>query len=101
LLQKRGALRVQNGIETMDAEVLIGFDRQLFHIVSNFGVFVPKSKYHAIGAGAPYALAALHVMECENWVPGTQVHMAVEAAAAFTPSVGGRVNGLRLALDAA
>jgi ATP-dependent protease HslVU (ClpYQ) peptidase subunit len=100
-LRRGGALKVQNGIETMEAEVLIGCERQLFHIVSNFGIFAPKSNYHAIGAGAPYALGALHVMQGEDWIPGTKIHMAVEAAAAFSPIVGGKVHGLRLTQEQA
>lgn len=100
-LELGGALKTQNGVESMEADILIGSNGRLFHIVSNFGVFEPKGKYHAIGAGALYALGAMHVMDGENWLPSTKTSMAVEAAAAFSPYVSGRVQGLRLRGDQA
>lgn len=99
-LEIGGALKVKDGVESMEAEVLLGGYGRLFHIVSNFGVVEPK-KYHAIGSGAQYALGALHVMDGENWLPSSKLSMAVEAAAAFSPFVGGCVNGLRLKVEEA
>lgn len=95
-LKMRGALKIRDAIETMEAEILLGWRGGLYHVVSDFGVFVPREKYHAIGAGAQYALGALHVMAGQDWVPGTKVDMAVEAASAFSPYVSGRTRGLKL-----
>lgn len=86
-LRKGGALKVQNGLESMDGEILIGVGGKLFQIVSNFGVFQPKLPYHAIGAGTQYALGALYAMRKEDWVPATKVSIAIEAAAEFSPYV--------------
>lgn len=99
-LKESGSLKVKDGLESMEAEVLIGSRGMLYHVHANFGV-TEHAKYHAIGAGALYALGALHVMSGENWVPSTKVSMAVEAAAAFSPYVCGRVQGLRLKTEEA
>lgn len=86
-LRKSGALKTKDGIETMEADMLVGWQGSLLHIVSNFGLFVPNGRYHAIGCGAEYALGSLHTSAQVGIPAYAQLEMAVNAAATFSPFV--------------
>ncbi|QGH71208.1 putative ATP-dependent protease [Methanobacterium virus PhiF1] len=83
-LEDNGYLRNENGIESMDATVMIGLRGRLFEIDSGFGVFERKGdNFLAIGSGSHFALGALEAMKTVDVDPIDRVRKALEVASRF------------------
>lgn len=68
ILEKYGCLKVDKGIISMEADILIGFKNHLFVMLSDFSVIELDELFNSIGAASNYALGAmealLHSKEC-------------------------------------
>lgn len=87
-LAKGGTLRQEDGVEEVDANVLIGYRGGLYVLWENLAVARPTLGFHAIGSGSLYALGSLHSTRTVR-DPRKRLRMALEAASEFCPSVGG------------
>lgn len=58
-LKINGGLSTDNGIDTMEASLLVGYRQHLYEIHSDFQVSDPSEQFSARGSAAPIALGAL------------------------------------------
>lgn len=87
-LRAGGALVVDSGVEELpDSALLIGYRGGVYVIDGDLQVSQLDSGYWAIGSGAEYALGALHASRSQKDIR-KRITIALEAAAAFCPSVG-------------
>jgi hypothetical protein len=67
-LRDGGRITVKDGIESMDAWVLVGVQGRLFEIDGEFGANESPEGYASIGIGAPEARGALYGL-VKMWLP--------------------------------
>lgn len=60
-LGEAGFMSVKNNVEEIEGELLFGIYGQIFYVQSDLQVGWPTQSYAAVGAGAPYAVGAMHV----------------------------------------
>lgn len=86
-------------MKSYDADFLVGLDKKLFTIDSDFQLnrFVMNDQcYCAIGTGSTYALGAMHHLTQTTLDPETVLIKALQASEAFCQKVKGPWNGLSL-----
>lgn len=68
---------------------LIGFNRRLYYVGSDFQVNSYQEKYGAVGSGADIAFGVLYAMEnsIHEYDVETTLYKALSAASEFTPTV--------------
>lgn len=81
-----GAIRSDQGIETIEATILAGVFGRLYIMASNFS-FSRVNRFAAIGCGMDFALGALYATE--DLEPRKRVQVALESAAEFSDGVRG------------
>lgn len=86
-LKDNGCLCRTRGVDTMQAQVLIGYQGRLFDVDEDFQVGEPRKPYLAIGAGAAYALGSLHTTNTLDVKPEERLGLALSAAEAFSTAV--------------
>lgn len=75
----------------LDTEFLVVHRQGIFHVASHLAV-AEFQRFYAIGAGADYALGALHALYDQDLDASALARRAVETAMAFSPDCGGPVN---------
>lgn len=66
---------------------LLGYNKNLYHIDSDFQVGIPSVGYDAVGCGSDLALGSLHSTAGLIKDPEKRIMMALEAAAKFSGGV--------------
>jgi len=89
-LKDSGCLETENGIETMDASLLLAYKNKLYVIQSDFQVSEPFHGYTAIGSGSAAALGSLYANKDLGVISAYDAALAAMLAAeSVTPSVRG------------
>ena len=82
---------------TMSGVILIGSRGKLYTISPTFSVTEAIAGFEAIGSGAEIALGALSIAKENTFMnPDQTLHLAIEAAAKYKPSVGGKIDIVEL-----
>jgi len=89
LFTKSGAIKTENGIKTMNSEILIADFGTVFHVASDLQISEWAGNYTAIGCGSDFALGAMHILEGRKMHPKKKVIAALEAAAKHSAGVDG------------
>lgn len=91
VLKDGGYIKTTDGVESMDFDMIVGYNGELYTFCSDMQVAVVSEDYVAIGAGGDYALGAMAYMKkhCDwsTMKPRTILQRAVEAAVAHDSSV--------------
>lgn len=85
-LEEQGTLFSENGIDSMDSELLIAYGDKLYSIQRDFQYVELYDDYMAIGSGSSYALGNLYSTQ-DNKDPSLRIHSALECAEYFCPLV--------------
>lgn len=87
-LKDGGFSKIENNV-VEGGEFLIGFNRKLFKVQTNFQVLQYLDGYDACGCGEEYALGALRVMQFidANHSPERAIRIALATAGYFSPYV--------------
>ena len=85
-LRAAGALMTENGFDSIEAHLLIGYRGNIYWIDDEFQVIQPDADYWAAGSGREYALGSLYSSRTLG-DPRQRIQLALEAASAFVPSV--------------
>jgi len=86
LIQKGASSKGEDG-DTFDAEIVVGYNRRLYVIETDFNVSTRTETYVSSGGGSPYALGALWVLESAGFPPEIVIEKALRASAQYCPSV--------------
>lgn len=85
-LKAAGCLASDNGVDQVDAMMLLAYRGSLFMVDSDLQVSQPASGYWAVGSGSEYALGSLYatrgIREAKK-----RITLALQAASEFSPSV--------------
>lgn len=87
LQRDKGAMTKENELELHDAELLIGFNGNVYVIQSDYQVGCPLENFAAVGCGAPFALGAMFATKDATMGPIERIHMALSAAAEYCAGV--------------
>ena len=87
LLKEHGAMMSEDGMDKMDAAIMIGHKSRLFVIGEDFTLSQIASDYEAVGAGARYALGYMYAMQATSLTPERLIEKALECAAHFSAAV--------------
>lgn len=85
-LKAGGCLGSDNGIEQIDAMMLLAYRGCLFMVDSDLQVSQPAAGYWAVGSGSEYALGSLFSTRGVR-EPKKRITLALQAASEFSPSV--------------
>ena len=85
-LKSEGFSKVSDNQEE-GGHCLLGFNKNLYCIESDFQVGQPSCRYHAIGSGAAYALGSMHSTRNSKLSPKNRILKALEAASAHNMAV--------------
>lgn len=83
----KGVMKKENELEEHDAQFLVGFNGNLYHVEEDFQVYQTHEPFAAVGAGADLALGALHALKDSSMSPEAKLCLALEAATAYNASV--------------
>lgn len=75
---------------------LLGFNKKLYKIESDFQVGMSVDAYDSCGCGEYYAIGSLHTTKNFNLTPKERIKLAINAASAYSTGVGGPTNILTL-----
>lgn len=89
IFDRKGCLRIVEGIELTDCEFMFGYKKKLFEIGADFHISFPKENYSAIGSGKYYALGSLYETSKTEMSPEDRIIEALECASYFSPTVRG------------
>ena len=78
-----------------ESKFILGFRGRLFEVETNFAALELEVGYGAIGSGCAYALGALYSLP-DKLNPKTKIRKAIETAAFYSPTVGGKIKYLEL-----
>lgn len=90
-LDRAGCLQEVSHVKS-GGNFLLGVLGRLFEVQRDFSVLEPALGYTAIGSGQEFALGALHALENTEFGAKQVAQLAVEAAKAFSTTVGGTVH---------
>lgn len=89
-LRDNGKLETTNGVQVMEAHILVGFRSRLFSMDAAMAVMEVADPYAAIGCGAPEALGALYVSSMwEAYTPKALLGIALKCSERFNTDVAG------------
>lgn len=83
----RGSLKKENEVEEHSAAFLVGFNKKLYVIESDFQVGQPLDNYAAVGSGAEVALGAMYATKTAIMSPEERIKLALSASAEFNAGV--------------
>jgi len=89
LLRQHGVNKVENRVEEMESQFLLGFRGRLFYVDEDYQVGSPSIGFHAIGAGAEVACGALYSTRKMRFTPRQRILAALTAAQHYVSSVRG------------
>ena len=105
VLEDGGALKGEDGMESSDSWLLIGYKGRLFTIDSDFQVIETVKRYRAVGCGSDLALGCIYgledLMNAEMIVelsPESKIEMSLRASQAYNCHVKGPFCTLELGL---
>jgi ATP-dependent protease HslVU (ClpYQ) peptidase subunit len=75
-------------------EFLVAIKKRLFIVQGDFSILEPSSGFSSVGSGSYVALGALYSAKKNKVAADLAVVQAVEAASAYTTSVGGKITTL-------
>ncbi len=82
----------ETGVEYMNTELLVAYNKNIYHISFDFQVDVVKDEYLAIGSGSSFALGSLHTTSRfvvdSLYNPQNRIEWALEAASYYATTVG-------------
>lgn len=91
-MRESGTSREQEGMSLHDSAYLLAHDGVIYYFDSDFGIWISRREYSAIGCGKYYALGSLHTSvrhNRHNDCPEQAVLDALEASATLSPFVAG------------
>ncbi|MDR6218231.1 hypothetical protein [Deinococcus soli (ex Cha et al. 2016)] len=96
-----GFSEAHHGVESQNGLFLVGHVGRLFAIPNDFQVAELTIAFNAIGSGGRVAMGALHALQphVDRLGPAHVIHTAIEAAATYTVSVGGRSHAIAMTWD--
>jgi len=86
-LREGGILNINNNIETMENDIIVGYKNRLFTIYSDFTVFENINDFISIGSGLEYALGSLHTTKDDNITIENKILLALGAASKYCTGV--------------
>lgn len=88
------SITIESNLAEMDSNILIAYQGRAYIIQSDFQVLEVADQYIAMGSGTDFALGACHALDktCSDMDVTVKAKMAVEAAAKFCVSVGGKID---------
>lgn len=102
ILRTAGLVCVKDGVEEMDARLLVAFHGLLVEIDTMWQVITPVYPFWAIGSGQRYAIAAMQALALTAPLPPrAMLRTAMRVAAAFDPCVTPPFEELRNDMDSA
>ena len=91
-LKAHGSMLSKEGIDEMDATIMIGYKGHLFIIAEDFSLSQIGSAYEAIGGGAKYAVGYLYATDdIVSIGPEQAIENAISCASHFSASCGGPI----------
>lgn len=88
---------VRSGEKEGNGMFLMGYKGKLYTVQSDWSVLETKSGYSSVGSGSEYCLGAMSILVKDNKIkPEKKVKLAVKAASEHSPTVGGKVNIVKL-----
>lgn len=89
MLRQHGAGKVENRVEEMEAQFLVGYRGKLFYVDEDYQVGTPSIGFHAIGSGGEVACGALYSTRKAKLTPRQRILAALGAAQHYMSSVRG------------
>jgi ATP-dependent protease HslVU (ClpYQ) peptidase subunit len=86
-LKANGAVEIENSKETLENNLLIGFNGELYYVGGDFGTSQVAVEYRAIGSGRDYAIGALDMLSSTKLEPKDRIMRALRSAAKNDPYV--------------
>lgn len=91
-------LNLEEGIPSMDGQIIMAYEGKLFVVQEDFSILEPKSHYYSIGSGTDHCLAAYLALDLNVTGVNTldKIKEAIRITSFFCPSVSADTTTLKL-----
>ena len=92
----KGSMKKENELEEHSSAFVIGFNKKLYVVESDFQVGQPLENYTAVGCGADIALGAMYATRDAKMSPEERIQLALSASAEYSAGVRGPFKVIKL-----